>query len=266
MSGPTRALPAAAAPETDEDWGFPQGLTNQGPSSLINIDETIEEHDSAVELAEIMMSFGRIQGAAETLSEYIRTNPRQAVRPWVKLLEVYKAANLRAEFDALALKLNQTFNVIAVNWEEFDKVKQISDSVEQMPHILQALSQGLGDARGPGLSLQALARQPRRNPARLSARNPRRPADALRRSRDRAGRLPPHRGRRGPDVCAPRGATSEPRQTPMRSRPSRQRSMLDLNFEEIAALPALPEVPPPATVTVVEFNLDEEIPPLPGKR
>ncbi|QID18765.1 hypothetical protein G3580_14725 [Nitrogeniibacter mangrovi] len=98
-----------------------------------------EEHESAVELADIMMSFGRVQGAAETLAEFIRGNPKKAVQPWIKLLEVYKAANMRGEFDALTDKLNKTFNVKTVSWDDFDEVKLAPDSVEQMPHIISLL-------------------------------------------------------------------------------------------------------------------------------
>lgn len=106
-----------------------------GPSSLLHIDDAVEEHDSAVELAEIMMSFGRVHGAAETLADFIRANPKQAVKPWVKLLEVYRSANMRVEFDALAQQLNKTFNVKAVCWEEFDEVARADDTLEKMAHI-----------------------------------------------------------------------------------------------------------------------------------
>ncbi|HJV25376.1 MAG TPA: hypothetical protein VJ673_06805 [Aromatoleum sp.] len=99
------------------------------------IDDTAEEHESAIELAEIMMGFGRIQGAAETLAEFIASNPKRAVTPWLKLLEVYRAANLRQEFDALAQQLNKTFNVKAVTWETFEEAKQSRHSIEQMAHI-----------------------------------------------------------------------------------------------------------------------------------
>ncbi len=102
-------------------------------------EEMAEEHESAVELADIMMSFGRVQGAAETLAEFIRGNPKKAVQPWIKLLEVYKAADMRSEFDALAHKLNQTFNVQSVTWAGFDDIKHAPDSVEQMPHIIDML-------------------------------------------------------------------------------------------------------------------------------
>lgn len=102
-------------------------------------EEEVEEHDSAIELAEIMMSFGRVHGAAETLADFIRGNPKQAVTPWLKLLEVYRAAGLRAEFDGLARQLNKTFNVKAVTWDNFDEARSAPDSLEKMPHLIQAV-------------------------------------------------------------------------------------------------------------------------------
>lgn len=101
----------------------------------------VEEHDSAIELAEIMMSFGRVHGAAETLADFIRNNPKQAVTPWLKLLDVYRAAGMRAEFDGLARQLNKTFNVKTVTWDNFELSRQTPDSLEQMPHILDRLTQ-----------------------------------------------------------------------------------------------------------------------------
>ncbi len=101
--------------------------------------ETIQEHKSAVELADIMMSFGRVRGAAETLAEFIRGNPREAVSPWLKLLEVYRAAGLRDEFNAIAGELNKTFNVTTVNWQSYDALRASKMSLEDLPHICEAL-------------------------------------------------------------------------------------------------------------------------------
>lgn len=101
--------------------------------------ESVEEHKSAIELAEIMMSFGRVQGAADTLAEFIQGNPKQAITPWLKLLDVYKAAGLRAEFDGLAYQLNKTFNVRAVSWDTYDSVRAIPLSLENLPHIVSRL-------------------------------------------------------------------------------------------------------------------------------
>lgn len=129
--------PTSELKDPTVDWA-PATLSpaTLGPSSLLHIDDAVDEHDSAVELAEIMMSFGRVHGAAETLADFIRANPKQAVKPWVKLLEVYRAASMRVEFDALAQQLNKTFNVKAVRWEDFEEVSRADDSLEQMGHII----------------------------------------------------------------------------------------------------------------------------------
>lgn len=136
--------PAAMSPEVVEgtvDWSLPDA-----PASTPKADdgapvEQAEEHQSAVELADIMMSFGRLHGAAETLSEFIQSNPKQAVTPWLKLLEVYRAAGLRAEFDAMAKEFNKTFNVITVTWDNYDDLRMNAVSVEHMPHIIAYIEQ-----------------------------------------------------------------------------------------------------------------------------
>jgi len=110
-------------------------------ASTLPDEEAAEEHESAIELAEIMMGFGRVQGAAETLAEFIQSNPKKAITPWLKLLEVYRAAGLRPEFDAVARQLNKTFNVKAVTWETFDEARAAHNTIEQMPHVTNTLTQ-----------------------------------------------------------------------------------------------------------------------------
>ncbi|MCB1888749.1 MAG: hypothetical protein KDH20_14170 [Rhodocyclaceae bacterium] len=102
-------------------------------------EDLAEEHESAVELADIMMSFGRVQGAAQTLADFIRHNPKQGVAPWIKLLDVYRAAGMRGEFDGLTRQLNATFNVKVVSWDEFDAVRMAAETLESMPHIVERL-------------------------------------------------------------------------------------------------------------------------------
>ncbi|WP_407279749.1 hypothetical protein U5817_03655 [Aromatoleum evansii] len=114
------------------------------PIAPITDEESAEEHESAIELAEIMMGFGRIRGAADTLAEFIASNPKKAVTPWLKLMEVYRAADLRAEFDALAKQLNKTFNVKAVTWESFDEARAATNSMEQMAHVTKNVQQMWG--------------------------------------------------------------------------------------------------------------------------
>ena len=122
------------------DWSPPpDDLSGEAAPAALGQDELMDEHDSAVELADIMMSFGRIQGAAQTLADFIRHNPRQGVAPWLKLLDVYKTAGMQGEFEALTRQLNSTFNVKVVSWDDFDAVRMASETIEQMPHIVARL-------------------------------------------------------------------------------------------------------------------------------
>lgn len=115
-------------------------VSGLGSASILQIVENdIEEHDSAIELADIMLSFGRVQGAAQTLSDFIRSNPNQAVKPWIKLMEVYRVAGMKVEFDALSHQLNKTFNVKPAAWDDFELARKNPDSLEDMPHIMQRL-------------------------------------------------------------------------------------------------------------------------------
>jgi len=81
---------------------------------------TVDEHFEAnpvMELADIMLSFGRVKGAAQALQEYIDNNPQEALQPWIRLMDVYRMAGMRAEFESVASSLNQNFNVEVQSWE-----------------------------------------------------------------------------------------------------------------------------------------------------
>jgi hypothetical protein len=100
--------------------------------------------DPVMELAEIMLSFGRLQGAAQTLQEYIEANPKEALQPWFKLLDVYRVGDMRAEFDVLAQKLNRNFNVELQHWDTEAPAARVAPdqeakalSLEEIPHICE---------------------------------------------------------------------------------------------------------------------------------
>lgn len=91
------------------------------PNSLMSISAaTVDEHFEAnpvMELADIMLSFGRVKGAAQALQEYIDNNPQEALQPWIRLMDVYRMAGMRSEFESVAANLNQNFNVEVQHWE-----------------------------------------------------------------------------------------------------------------------------------------------------
>ena len=97
-----------------------------------------------LELAEIMLSFGRVQGAAETLREYIEANPREALQPWIKLLDIYRQGDMPEEFAALAERLNQHFNVEIQQWDgrppppKRENVVRVA-TLEALPHVCERI-------------------------------------------------------------------------------------------------------------------------------
>jgi len=81
---------------------------------------TVDEHFEAnpvMELADIMLSFGRVKGAAQALQEYIDTSPQEALQPWIRLMDVYRMAGMKAEFETVAANLNKNFNVEIQQWD-----------------------------------------------------------------------------------------------------------------------------------------------------
>lgn len=121
-----------------------------------------EDHDPTLELANIMLSMGLADGAAQTLIEYVEANPRQALYHWLKLLDIYNNSSNSKEFKETAEKLRQHFNVQADNWakaqtgddptlENFPHVCEIvqrtwpatKDCIEYLQHLLQDNRAGL---------------------------------------------------------------------------------------------------------------------------
>lgn len=129
-----------------------------GPvDSLMSISATtLDEHFEAnpvMELADIMLSFGRVKGAAQALQEYIDNNPQEALQPWIRLMDVYRMAGMREEFEAVARNLNQNFNVQVQQWSaapasavdlDLDAPLDANavagpQSVEEMPRIISTI-------------------------------------------------------------------------------------------------------------------------------
>lgn len=103
------------------------------PEPETNVEPTLQ-------LAEIMLSMGLEQGAAQALLEYTEANPRQAVYHWLKLLGIYRKRGLQQEFMETAAKLRQHFNVQAEDWERtgtdeaptLEKFSRVADQAQQL--------------------------------------------------------------------------------------------------------------------------------------
>lgn len=96
--------------------------------------------DQALELADVMASMGLTDGAAHALVERIRANPRQALSHWLKLLDVYRKAGRREDFETAAAEVKNNFNVRPGNWNPRTEDREASSaSIENYPHIVTQL-------------------------------------------------------------------------------------------------------------------------------
>lgn len=95
-----------------------------GPES--NVEPTLE-------LAEIMLSLGLEEGAAETLVEYTEANPRQALHHWLKLLDIYRHGGHIEDFKETAEKLRRNFNIQAEDWAKGSQTE--APTLESFPRL-----------------------------------------------------------------------------------------------------------------------------------
>jgi hypothetical protein len=91
------------------------------PAAPTGDDETAAENDGtgneeALQLAEIMLSMGLAAGAAKTLTEHIRTNPKQALYHWLKLLDIHRKGGNKIQFEQSSRELQQHFNIQPEDW------------------------------------------------------------------------------------------------------------------------------------------------------
>lgn len=132
---------------------------------------TLDEHFEAnpvMELADIMLSFGRVKGAAQALQEYIDNNPQEALQPWIRLMDVYRMAGMKTEFEAVSRNLNQNFNVEVQEWGPAEAAQSLDlvldedaspapvpaapkpECLEDMPRLMSTVCEqwGAGDVVG----------------------------------------------------------------------------------------------------------------------
>ncbi|HZV55657.1 MAG TPA: hypothetical protein VFF82_12020 [Rhodocyclaceae bacterium] len=98
-------------------------------------DDAVADADLSLELADVMLSMGLAEGAAQTLSDHIRMHPRQALYHWLKLLDIYRKSGMKEEFDKSAQELQQHFNIAPPDWQAVDAANRLP-SLESYTHII----------------------------------------------------------------------------------------------------------------------------------
>ncbi|MEW6165296.1 MAG: hypothetical protein AB1642_09565 [Pseudomonadota bacterium] len=116
----------------------PPPVPSSAPAHASRAGESSDSVDQALELAEIMLSMGLGHGAAQTLAEQIRSEPKQALRHWLKLLEIYRSNGQQEEFERSAEELRQHFNVQPEDWQPRPESQR---SIANYPHISARLTQ-----------------------------------------------------------------------------------------------------------------------------
>lgn len=116
------------------------------PAAAIEVSHVEEADDSGtvLELAEIMVSFGRVKGAIQALAEYLESNPDASLFPWLKLLEIYRMNDMHDEFVACSARLRSHFNVAPASWDEAgaclgEKIEPLDENALSIDEILQKL-------------------------------------------------------------------------------------------------------------------------------
>ena len=138
------SLPPLNRPHSDAEAA--QALAEQTPLNP-NAGEEVAEYyngDSMLELAEVMLSFGRLDGAAETVAEYIENYSPQNIGPWLLLLDLYRRGNMRNEFEHFSETVRTRFNVQLPTWETSTTVISGLRTLEDYPHILKRISEQWG--------------------------------------------------------------------------------------------------------------------------
>ncbi|MCK9379712.1 MAG: hypothetical protein M0P95_01455 [Sulfuritalea sp.] len=152
-TSPSAPLPATATPAIDfsleeadpevvarENAKLTRLKTAPAPAAPAKSQETNVE--PTLQLAEIMLSMGLEQGAAQALVDYTEANPRHAVYHWLKLLSIYRSKGLLKEYKETAEKLRQHFNIQAEDspasgpapmLESFSRVAQHVEEIWQQP-------------------------------------------------------------------------------------------------------------------------------------
>lgn len=108
------------------------------------VEVTENDSDALLRIAEIMLAFGRVRDAAETLSQYIKDAAPNQVQPWVMLLDLYRRGNLPQDFAILASRIRERFNVQVPTWDEAKTADSGLKSLEHYPHIANYLKLAWG--------------------------------------------------------------------------------------------------------------------------
>ncbi len=134
-------------PETPRPENRPDDFS-KAPNELRPVDIRFNEDDSAIALAEIMLTFGRPQGAAETLARHIEESSPKNPRPWLMLLDLYRRGGMRGEYTKLLPAVRRNFNLDAPAWQDLETAVSGLRSLEDFKHVAARVKATWGTQEG----------------------------------------------------------------------------------------------------------------------
>lgn len=126
----------------------PDNIEVTKPAEPDVIEANVDDEHSVLELAEIMLSFGRLRGAADTLAEHIDLTLPKSIEPWSMLLDLYRRGGMRQEFEELAAKMSNRFNAKVPTWNDSNTPISGLKTLEDYPHVIQKASRLWGMQEG----------------------------------------------------------------------------------------------------------------------
>ncbi len=107
---------------------------------------SVEEVDSLLEQAEVLLLFGEPGKAIMMIEEYLDGAGKESKepRPWLKLFQLLRSEGLRTEFDERAHTFKRWFNIEKPNWETYSPDGFESAGVgleEACPHISRRIEE-----------------------------------------------------------------------------------------------------------------------------
>ena len=107
---------------------------------------SVEEVDSLLEQAEVLLLFGEPSKAIMMIEEYLDGAGKESKepRPWLKLFQLLRSEGLRTEFDERAHTFKRWFNIEKPNWETYspDGFESTGAGLEEAcPHISRRIEE-----------------------------------------------------------------------------------------------------------------------------
>jgi len=136
------AAPAMAQAQPPATTQKPEPATAEPavPTVDAGADAGTADADLSLELAEVMLSMGLTDGAAQTLTDHIRSHPRQALFHWLKLLDIYRKSGMKDDFEKSAQEIQQHFNMAPPDWEP-DHLDAGAPGLESYAHIISRVQE-----------------------------------------------------------------------------------------------------------------------------